>query len=258
MAGDEIRVASYDRGGDGAATGRETWWRELLRRLTCCWLLKGVGTTVLMTLFFIAYFHLLNSPWDEPVVMPETWVDRQVLFQPIFFYLYASLWLYVSLVPALMPDRVTLVRYGVAIVGLCLAGLAVFLVFPTSIERDPGLWAGEPAFAFLAAVDSSGNAFPSLHVATALFSAFWMDRLIRAIGMPAFWRGLSALWALGIVYSTLAIGQHVFWDVVGGVLLAVAFAWLSASRLSVKQPTVARAEQAPSLSSIDRSPEVDP
>ncbi len=251
-------MASEDRGGGSAATGRDAWWRELLRRFACCWLLKGLGTTVLMTLFFIAYFYLLNAPRDEPVVMPETWIDHQVLFQPYFFYLYASLWVYVSLVPALMPDRTTLVRYGVAISVLCLAGLAVFLAFPTSIERDPGLWAGEPAFAWLAAVDSAGNAFPSLHVATALFSAFWMDRLIRAIGMPAFWRGLSALWALGIVYSTLAIGQHVVWDVVGGAMLAAAFAWISANRLSVRHPVEARSERGTSLSSIDRSPEVDP
>lgn len=250
-------MASDNGGGDRVAVSGDNWGRELIRRLACCWLLKGLGTTALMTLFFVAYFHLLNSPMDEPVVMPETWVDRQVLFEPLFFYLYASLWLYVSLVPALMPNRKTLVRYGVAIGGLCLAGLAVFLAFPTSIERDPGLWAGEPAFAWLAAVDSSGNAFPSLHVATALFSAFWMDRLIRAIGMPALWRGLSALWALGIAYSTLAIGQHVFWDVVGGAILAAAFAWLSATWFSVRHPTGEQAAPDMSLSPIDRSPEVD-
>ncbi|MGM0516224.1 MAG: phosphatase PAP2 family protein [Pseudomonadota bacterium] len=231
-------MASVDRISSERTSAGSSWAREVVRRLACCWVLKGVGTTVMMTLFFIAYFHLLDSPLSEPWVMPETWIDRQVAFQPVFFYLYASLWLYVSLVPALMPDRSVLVRYGLAIGGLCVAGLAVFLAFPTSIERQPGLWAGQSEFAWLASVDSSGNAFPSLHVATALFSAFWMDRLIRAIGMPAIWRGVSLLWALGIVYSTLAIAQHVFLDVVGGVVLAGVFAWITSGWVALRPQAV--------------------
>lgn len=183
----------------------------------------------MMSLFFIAYFHLLEQPGGNPMVMPASVVDRWVGFEPSFFYLYASLWLYVSLVPAIMPDRKTLVRYGIAIGLVCLAGLAVFYFYPTRIERDPALWANHPQFAWLSAVDSAGNAFPSLHVASALFSAYWLDRTIRALAMPAAVRWLSALWALGIVYSTLAIAQHVMWDVVGGIALATAGLMLTAS-----------------------------
>ena len=182
----------------------------------------------MMSLFFVAYFHLLEQPGSDPTVMPESVVDRWVGFEPAFFYLYASLWLYVSLVPAIMPDRKTLVRYGLAIGLVCLAGLVVFYLYPTRIERDPTLWANDPQFAWLSEVDSAGNAFPSLHVASALFSAYWLDRTIRALAMPAVIRWLSALWAVGIIYSTLAIAQHVMWDVVGGVVLAVVGLLLSA------------------------------
>jgi len=182
-----------------------------------------------MSLFFVAYFHLLDQPTGTPTVVPESTIDHLVGFQPQFFYLYASLWLYLSLVPAIMPDRKALARYGVAIGLLCLVGLAVFYFYPTQIERDPALWTNQPQFAWLSAVDSSGNAFPSLHVATALFSAYWLDRTIRALAMPPVARWLSALWAIGIVYSTLAIAQHVMWDVLGGVLLAMTGLILSAS-----------------------------
>ncbi|MCL7743805.1 phosphatase PAP2 family protein [Guyparkeria hydrothermalis] len=181
-----------------------------------------------MSLFFVAYFHLLDQPTGTPTVVPASVIDHLVGFQPQFFYLYASLWLYVSLVPAIMPDRRSLIRYGVVIGMVCLVGLAVFYLYPTRIERDPSLWINQPEFAWLSAVDSSGNAFPSLHVATALFSAYWLDRTIRALRMPASIRWLSALWALGIVYSTLAIAQHVMWDVVGGVVLAMVGVMLSA------------------------------
>ncbi|MDG4867776.1 phosphatase PAP2 family protein [Guyparkeria sp. 1SP6A2] len=188
-----------------------------------------MGTTGVMSLFFVAYFHLLDRPAGNPTVMPESAIDQLVGFQPHFLYLYVSLWLYVSLVPAMMPDRKALVRYGVAIGLLCLVGLAMFYFYPTRIERDPSLWANWPQFAWLSAVDSSGNAFPSLHVATALFSAYWLDRTIRALAMPPMARWLSGLWAVGIIYSTLAIAQHVMWDVLGGILLAVTGLMLSAS-----------------------------
>ena len=39
-------------------------------------------------------------------------------------------------------------------------------------------------------------------------------------GTPAWVQALNMLWALGIVYSTLATRQHVLLDVLGGTLLA--------------------------------------
>ncbi|MBN2873387.1 MAG: phosphatase PAP2 family protein [Halothiobacillaceae bacterium] len=210
--------------------------RAVARRLACCWLIKALGTTGVMGLFFVAYFRLLDRPGVHAILMPETAVDRWVSFQPAFVYLYASLWLYVSLVPALMPDRRSLVRYGIAIGLVCVAGLAVFYGFPTRIERDPGLWANQPQFAWLSAVDGSGNAFPSLHVASAVFSAYWLDRIQRALAMPMGMRLLSVAWAVGIVYSTLAIAQHVAWDVVGGVVLALVGVLASAGWVGREAP----------------------
>lgn len=227
-----------------------SWRQELVRRLACCWLLKALGTTGMMSLFFVAYFQLLDRTTVDPTVIPVTALDHLVGFEPQFFYLYASLWVYVSLVPAIMPDRRTLVRYGLAIGAICLVGLAVFYFYPTQIERDPALWADQPEFAWLSAVDSSGNAFPSLHVATALFSAYWLDRTLRALAMPPLMRWLSGLWAMGIIYSTMAIAQHVMWDVVGGILLATTGLLLSASWVFVGSTAP---EAKATLASIPRS-----
>jgi membrane-associated phospholipid phosphatase len=87
---------------------------------------------------------------------------------------------------------------------------------------------------FLKGVDASGNACPSLHVATAVYAAFRLNWQIAALGLP---RGVSranVLWCVAIAYSTMATKQHVAVDVAAGAALGVAFAILSG--LSMRQP----------------------
>ncbi len=76
-------------------------------------------------------------------------------------------------------------------------------------------------------MDAAGNACPSLHVATALFTAIWIDRLFRIVGAPVAWRAANAIWVLGIAWSTVAIRQHVVLDAVAGTVLGTVFALLS-------------------------------
>ncbi len=76
-------------------------------------------------------------------------------------------------------------------------------------------------------VDAAGNAFPSLHVATAVFASIRLHALLSRIGFSAWVRGISAIWALAIVFSTIATKQHVAVDVAGGTALACGFAFLS-------------------------------
>ena len=75
--------------------------RELLRRLGYLWWLKAIGTTLFMTAFFAAYLHLLHYPLYPVTIMPLTAVDRAVGFQPWALAVYATLWIYVALPPAL-------------------------------------------------------------------------------------------------------------------------------------------------------------
>jgi membrane-associated phospholipid phosphatase len=87
-------------------------------------------------------------------------------------------------------------------------------------------WFNDPQLSLLRKLDMTGNACPSLHVAAALFTALCLQSLLRRIGCPAWLLALSWLWCVLIVYSTMAIKQHVMWDVVAGVLLALPMAAL--------------------------------
>lgn len=203
------------------------WTVQVGQRMRRLLWLKAIGISLFMWVFFIAYFHLLRNPAHPIIEMPLTALDRAITFQPAALVPYVSLWLYVGIAPGLLLSFRQLFVYGLWSAALCLTGLAFFYFAPTAVPpliNGPDL-ANYPAFAMLQGVDAAGNACPSLHVATAMFAAVWVDHLLRGVGAPRLLRAVSAIWFMLIVYSTLAIKQHVVLDVLAGVLLGLVFAW---------------------------------
>ncbi len=206
------------------------WQRQLADRLVLLWPLKAFGTMGFMVLFFWGYFTVLHNPLVPPTVMPAIWLDHWIGFTPSALPFYVSLWVYVSLAPALIGGLRALLDFGLWIGAMCLFALAIFWIFPTSTPPFDIDWAAYPEFAFLKGLDASGNAFPSLHVASAVFTAVWLHRLFARMDAPKALAGLSALHCALIVWSTIATRQHVVWDAVGGAVVGLAFAWLSLRR----------------------------
>ena len=195
-----------------------------MRRL---FLVKAVGTTLAIGLFFVAYFHLLHHPAFAVTTMPETALDRLIPFQPGALVAYLSLWFYVGVGPGLQRDPVDLVNYGWWVGLLCVTGLLIFLFFPTQIPPQGIDMSRAPGFAMLQGVDAAGNACPSMHVAIAAFTLLRLQDVWQRIGAPLFLRTLDLVWCAAIVLSTLLTKQHVVLDVVAGGALGLAFAWLS-------------------------------
>ena len=204
-----------------------SWHRHAANALAKHSVHKGIGTTLSFSLFFVAYFYLLKHPVYPAIVMPFTWIDSLISFQPLAMPLYLSLWVYVSLPTALLETRHDLNRYASAMAGTCLVGLIIFLFWPTIVPAADIDWAQYPAVDFLKKIDAAGNAFPSLHVATAVFSGIWLHYLLRRFGAPVWIHSLNGMWCIGIVYSTLATRQHVAVDVLDGLALGGLAAWLS-------------------------------
>lgn len=200
------------------------WCAQLASRFMHLWFFKSTGTALFMVLFFYCYFALLRSPVFTVTVMSTTWVDDWLVFWPPAFYLYASLWVYTSLVPALQPSFLRLVAYGCGIGAVCLTGLLTFLFFPTAVPFNASApWFQDPTLSILRRIDLSGNAFPSLHVAAAVFSGMSLHTLLREMQCPKWLKIVNWVWCVLIVYSTMAIKQHVMWDVVAGVCLGLVF-----------------------------------
>lgn len=203
------------------------WYRRIGVVLFKHVYLKSIGTTLFISLFFVVYFYLLKNPAHPTTLMPVFFLDRWIGFQPPTLPLYLSLWLYVSLPPALLATRRELYGYGIVMTGMCLAGLIVFYFWPTAIPSANIDWALYPDVKFLKSMDASGNACPSLHVATAIFSGIWLHHLLRGFGAPRWTLIFNWIWCIGIIYSTLSTRQHVAVDVLAGLVLGVLCAWLS-------------------------------
>ena len=206
------------------------WYRQAAGVIPEHLVLKSIGTTVFISVFFFAYFHVLRHPAYPTTVMPVIWLDRLISFEPLALPAYLSLWLYVSLLPAFFATRPELYRYGLAMTLMCVFGLSIFYFWPTAAPAPDIDWTQYPEMDFLKNIDASGNALPSLHVATAVFSGIWFHHLLRRFGGPLWILMLNWTWCIAIIYSTLAVRQHVTVDVAAGLVLGGVAAWLSLHR----------------------------
>ncbi|MBC7368288.1 MAG: phosphatase PAP2 family protein [Undibacterium sp.] len=198
------------------------FFREMARRIVMLWWLKMTGTVIGIAGFFALYFRVLRHPLFPVTVMPLTAVDTWITFRPEALGLYVSLWFYVGLLPALLRFFNELVAYVWQVLVLTAVGLGIFIFWPTAVpvrEMDGARHAG---FEWLRQIDATGNACPSLHVAFAVFSVIGLGKVLREMGVSGVVRGANWAWCAGICYSTVAIGQHVVWDVVAGAALGAA------------------------------------
>lgn len=211
------------------------WYRQVAIVLPRHLWLKAIVTPLFISLFFGAYLYLLKSPAHPTTVMPFTALDQLIGFQPTAMPLYVSLWVYVSLPPAILGTRRELFDYATAMATTCLIGLLIFYFWPTAVPAAQVDWALYPGMDYLKSMDAGGNACPSLHVATAAFSAIWLNFILSRFRAPRWVLGLNWAWCAGIVYSTIAIRQHVVVDVVAGLVLGILFAHLSLRRRNCVQ-----------------------
>jgi membrane-associated phospholipid phosphatase len=187
-----------------------TFAPEAFRRLKALPLLKAVGISGFMVLFFVGYFATLKHPLFPVRIMAEGPLDRIIGYQPWSIWLYCTLWIYVVLPPALMIEPRRLIRYGAVAAALAALGLGIFLLWPTTVALQ--------GTGFLKTLDRGGNACPSLHAAYAVFSALCLQRILRQLNAPRMASVASWLWCAAILYSTLATKQHVSADLAAGVI----------------------------------------
>ena len=206
------------------AAPRLVWFRQLAARFAILWPLKAAGTMIFMVLFFWGYFTVLRHPLTAPTMMPRLVVDEWIPFTAAAFPVYASLWVYVSLPPAFIGSLRPLLWFGAWISALCLFCLSIYWLFPTAVPAAGIDWSAYPQLAAIKNVDAAGNACPSLHVASSVFTALWLERIARAVGVPAALRWGNALLCAATVWSTMATRQHVVLDVIAGIVVGLAFA----------------------------------
>jgi hypothetical protein len=220
-----------------ARTATGHWATQLWTRICIYPVLKGLGTSTFMVVFFLAYFALLENPRHTPTVMPEIFLDHWIAFTPSAFPIYVSLWVYVSLPPALMGNLRALLGFTMWVGALCVACLAIFWWWPTQVPAFDVDWAAYPGLALIKGVDGGGNALPSLHVASAVFSACWLHRVLHQTGSPRLAYIINIGFCIAIAWSTLATLQHVALDMLGGLVMGLLFAAASMAHIRDTRPS---------------------
>jgi len=215
------------------------WLRALWLRCKTLWPLKLVGNTVATIGFFPLYFWIMKNA-GQAWVLPLTAFDRLIAFWPAVLPIYLSLWGYIALPVLLAKDKRELWSFSFGCAAMTALALVVFWFMPTAIpnftiDATPGT-----SLHFLKTVDSAGNAFPSLHVSFSVFTCIVLARQLRDAGAPAWLRLFNVAWAVAIVYSTMAVRQHVLIDVLGGLALGLALGFVSRERGVAMQPVGAR------------------
>ena len=205
----------------------------LWRRIRCDMPHKAIGTTLGVSAFFAVYFTLIHHPLFQPVTVAITRLDHAVSLQPLALIPYVSLWAYVALLPALLIDRRELIGFALGCVALAVVGLLIFLIYPTCTPNAGTDWSLYPALQFIKKADTAGNACPSLHAAFAVFTGLWFARLLPRLGAGLLSQSFNLIWAGLIVYSTLAIRQHVALDALWGSLLG---AWVAGINFIASPP----------------------
>jgi membrane-associated phospholipid phosphatase len=224
---------------DGSSSSSTRWLRALWLRCKTLWPMKLVGNAVATLSFFPLYFWIMKNA-GQAWVLPLTAFDRLIAFWPAILPVYLSLWGYIALPVLLAKDKRELWSFSLGSAAMTTLALVVYWFMPTAIpnfaiDASPG-----SSLHFLKTVDSAGNAFPSLHVSFSVFTCIVLARQLRESGAPAWLHAFNMAWAVAIVYSTMAVRQHVLIDVLGGLALGLALGFTLRERGVAAQPAHAR------------------
>jgi membrane-associated phospholipid phosphatase len=182
--------------------------------------LKLAILVVVSVTFWTPFFLLERWPLLSVTYFSETWVDRAIPFMPIAAWPYLSLWLYLALAGLMLVRRQDCWRCCWILAGMGVIANFVFLIYPTAVPPRPKV--SVQPYAFIVANDERGNACPSLHVAYTLVAAIMMHGWLSCFQRRLILRAVAWTWALAIIFSTIAIRQHLVIDVAWGLVLGLA------------------------------------
>lgn len=202
---------------------------------------KKIIVLVLLSLWGGLPYHLIqNVDFSMVMTMPMLKVDHWIPINLHTVWIYHS-WLFLPFLTVLLiPSYAFLKRYAWSVFGVNAVSFAVFLCYPTMAPRPADIANAPGLYLLTIQMDKPLNACPSLHASiTLLCSICCIYLLLRSRSRARWiWCGLMVVWAVGILWSTLATGQHVFLDIVAGSLLGATTGVVAL--LSLPQPQVPR------------------
>jgi membrane-associated phospholipid phosphatase len=168
-------------------------------------------------LFLVGYFGIPRWLMSRGVVGVDlsTALDHAIPYAPALAYAYALCYLQVFVPPLVAPDARLFRHAARGVAAILVTGFAIFAAFPARVRYPPlGHEAGEWILRKNALFADFGfNAFPSLHVALAVFAALSVHDTRPGLRVP--------IWVstVAIAASTVLVKRHFVVDVPAGAFL---------------------------------------
>jgi membrane-associated phospholipid phosphatase len=195
---------------------------SFIGRLKAIWELKAAATIGVSVVFWSGYLYLSRHAFFSLHELPLTPLDTWAGYHPHpWAWIYESIFLLTGIIPWLVVTRNQMQRYLTGFALLALTSFAIFAVFPVASPR-PLHSEPTPFLLFITHVDGPFNAFPSLHAGCLIYNLCLAYRLFKNPVHPLIPPALG-VWALMILFGTLATKQHYALDLVAGAVLG----WLA-------------------------------
>lgn len=170
--------------------------------------------SILIALYYGANYF---TPF-KAVELPVTFIDRNISFHVVFAYIYISFYV-MFLISIISNEKSHALQCALSIALNTLIASGIFFFFPTHMPVS--IYSSEEhTHYFLSrlvqSLDVKTNCFPSLHIANACTAAFYI-----AIKRKLFLKCIVWVWFILICWSVISTGQHYFYDIIGGIILAV-------------------------------------
>ena len=184
--------------------------------------IKPVITTVLL-ITFQSLMYLISRLFESHHHLIGNTIDTKIPFNIWFMIPYCLWYILIFIVPYFLykKDKDNFIRYIYSYMICTLIANIIFIVYPTTVARPEITGKGILEFitSFIFKIDNPPmNCFPSLHCAMSmLFILFILE--IKNVKKNV--KITITLISILIMISTLYTKQHVFIDLISGVILAI-------------------------------------
>ena len=175
----------------------------------------------------LPYQLIQKIDFSKVITVPPIRIDYLIPVNFDSVWVYHS-WIFLPIAVGFIIDRWELLkRFAWSMFAVNAVSFIIFLCVPTAVPRPTDLADAPLLYLWTIQMDEPTNACPSLHASVTVLSTIFAVILLGRFRWAWGWRGLTVVWAVGILWSTLATRQHVFIDIAAGGLLGILVACIA-------------------------------
>lgn len=167
----------------------------------------------------LPYHFIQKIDFSKVITMPTIRIDEFIPMNFDWVWIYHS-WLLLPIAVSFFTNKWSMLkRFAWSIFVVNAISFLVFVCLPTEAPRPIDVANAPKLYLWTIQIDEPTNACPSLHASVTILSSIFAVFVLGRFRWAWLGRAFTVLWAIGILWSTLATRQHVFIDIaIGGLL----------------------------------------